>query len=92
MNRTTVALIVAVAVAQYADAVTFYDMMEVGGREYNPIVVALYERDTSAPMILKIGLIFYLWCLAYIAPSRWFIRVVLILAIVAGVLGAWSNL
>jgi len=46
-------MLAAFAVAQTADALTFYQMISAGGTEANPIVQWLYDGHVAAPALAK---------------------------------------
>jgi hypothetical protein len=96
LPRAGVAMFVAVAAAQAADALTFVRMVQDHGirAEGNPIVAHLLEQGSVVPLlIVKLMLIVLVVGVFELLVRRYPIAGSLIgtVAVVAGLIGAWSN-
>jgi hypothetical protein len=87
-----IVLLVAALLAQAADGVSFYGMMENGGSELNPIVAWAYEQHHLLPLALKVVLGAYLvYFYRVVRGSGKALVSVLTFSLVIGILGLLSN-
>jgi hypothetical protein len=94
---TVVAVVIAVGAAQVGDLVTFVRMVALRGpgAEMNPIVgQAVIAFGVPALAVVKVALVVFVVSTFAIVARRYY-RVafgVAVLATLAGILGAWSNI